>query len=142
MRTHWLVGFLLLLALGCGSRKFAPVSGKVTLNGEPLANALVAFNPIPKGGSSEAGPGSIGTTDANGEFTLRVRPDQPGALVGNHRVGITAMVPAAGDTDARQPRRRGSATKPLPRRYNEETTLTFEVPSAGTDQAIFELKSP
>ena len=141
MRTRWLVGCLLVLTLGCGSRKFAPVSGKVTLNGLPLANALVAFNPIPPEGSGQAGPGSIGTTDADGVFTLRVNSDQSGALVGKHRVGITAQVPA-GDTDTRQPRRRGAATKPLPRRYNEETTLTFDVPPGGSDQAIFELTSP
>jgi hypothetical protein len=141
MRTHWLVGCLFVLALGCGSRKFAPVSGKVTLNGQPLANALVAFNPIPPEGSAQAGPGSIGTTDANGVYTLRVSSDQAGALVGKHRVGITAQVPA-GDTDTRQPRRRGSPTKPLPRCYNEETTLTFDVPSGGTDQANFALQSP
>jgi hypothetical protein len=142
MRARWLVSFVLVSALGCGSRQFAPVSGKVTLNGKPLANALVVFNPIPKEGTSEAGPGSIGTTDANGEFTLRVSPDQAGALVGKHRVGITAVIPSGGESDARRPRRGGSLMKPLPSRYNDQSTLTMDVPPGGTDQANFDLESP
>src|SRR6516162_11327434 len=103
MQVRWLVGLVLLSALGCSSQRFAPVSGRVTLNGAPLANALVSFNPIPKEGSAEAGPGSVGTTNDHGEYTLRVGPDQPGALVGKHRVAITGMNLRVGESDTRQP---------------------------------------
>ena len=142
MRARWLFGLLLVSAVGCGSRRFAPVSGRVTLNGQPLANALVAFNPIPPEGSSEAGPGSIATTDANGEYTLRVTPDRPGALVGKHRVAITGMNLQVGESDRRQPRAGRPLTKPIPRRYNDQSELTCEVPPGGTDQANFDLQSP
>jgi hypothetical protein len=113
----------------------------VTLNGKPLANALVAFNPVPKEGSSEAGPGSIATTNDNGEFTLRVGPHQQGALVGKHRVAITGRDPRGEDSDVRGARG-GGAVNTIPSRYNDQSELTFEVPSGGTDQANFDLKSP
>jgi hypothetical protein len=114
----------------------------VTLNGKPLANALVAFNPIPKDGTSEAGPGSVGTTDENGEFTLRVSSNRKGALVGKHRVAISAMGnPQAGESDAPVPRGRRPPVNTIPSRYNDKSDLTFEVPPGGTDQANFPLKS-
>jgi hypothetical protein len=132
----------LVAALGCGSRPIVPVSGKVTLNGKPLANAMVAFNPIPKEGSSEAGPGSVGTTDENGAFTLKVSPDRKGALVGRHRVAISATNPPTGGGDARLPRGGRALRNTIPSRYNEQSELTLEVPSGGTDRADFELTSP
>src|SRR5437764_310704 len=92
MRARWIVVCALVPALGCGSRQFVPVSGKVTLNGKPLANALVSFNRVPEEGSIESGPSSVGTTNQNGEYTLRVTLKQVGALVGKHRVAITAII--------------------------------------------------
>src|SRR5262245_3726367 len=92
MRAHWIfVAAALVLAPGCSASKFAPVSGKVTMNGKPLANATVAFNPIPAEGSIESGPTSVGTTNQSGEFTLRATLKQTGAMVGKHRVTISAM---------------------------------------------------
>ena len=142
MQARLMLGFALVLALGCGGRKFAPVSGKVTLNGKPVANAVVAFNPIPKEGSSEAGPGSVGTTNEYGEFTLKVGRNQKGALVGKHRVAISAMNPQIGESDARIARGRGPLVNTIPSRYNDKSELTFEVPSGGSDEANFDLKSP
>jgi len=66
MRARLLLGFALVLGLGCGSGKFAPVSGTVTMNGKPLAGALVIFSPIAKEGSIDAGPGSSGKTNDKG----------------------------------------------------------------------------
>jgi hypothetical protein len=142
MRARLMLGLALVLALGCGSRKIAPVSGRVTLNGKPVANALVAFNPIPQEGTSEAGPGSVGTTNDQGEFTLIVSSNRKGALVGKHRVAISAMNPQAGESDARVPRGRRPLVNTIPSRYNEKSELTFEVPPGGTDQANFPLESP
>jgi hypothetical protein len=137
-----MLGLALVLTVGCGGPRIAPVSGKVTLNGNPLPNALVSFNPIPKEGSSEAGPGSIGSTNANGEFTLKLTPERKGALVGRHRVAITAMNPGAGESDTRRPAGPRPLVNTIPGRYNEKTELTFEVLSGGSDQANFDLKSP
>jgi hypothetical protein len=142
MRVRVILGVALVLAPGCGSQKFAPVSGRVTLNGEPLANAFVTFNPIPKAASIEGGPTAVGMTDQDGRFSLRVSLDQNGALVGKHRVAITVVNAQAGNTDARVGRKGRPLTSAIPSRYNDQSDLTFEVPSGGTDQANFELQSP
>jgi len=55
------VGF----ACGCGSYKLAPVSGQVTVNGKPLPNAAVIFQPK-RAKTSTPGPGSYGKTDDQG----------------------------------------------------------------------------
>ena len=74
---------LVLAALGCGSDyRLAPVSGRVTLNGKPLAGAHVHFQPIGSRAQPSPGPGSHGVTDAEGRFTLQVDARQPGAVVG------------------------------------------------------------
>src|SRR5436190_24169142 len=120
MRARWLL-VSLVLALGCGSQKYVPVAGKVTLNGKPLANALVAFNRIPEAGSIESGPSAVGTTDQNGEFTLRVSLQQTGALVGKHRVAISAMSSqVGGDSDA-PVAPGGGPRNTIPIRYNDKT---------------------
>jgi hypothetical protein len=142
MRAHWLLVFALLPTVGCRSPKFAPVSGKVTLNGQPVAGALVAFNRIPPEGSIESGPSALGTTNQNGEFTLRVSLKQTGALVGKHRVAISLMSSGPGDSDAPVAPGDARPRNIIPARYNDQTELTFEVPARGTDRADFDLKSP
>ena len=82
----------LALASGCRDADFpvAPVEGKVTLNGEPLADAHVSFRPVLEQNQVEAGPGSVAVTNEQGEFKLRlIDPEQFGAVVGRHRVAIT-----------------------------------------------------
>src|SRR5947209_19745243 len=103
MRPHLVLGFAVLLAIGCGS-KYAPVSGKVTLNGKPLPNAHVMFQPVGKPGSIEAGEGSAGKTNEKGEFTLTSSTGKNGAMVGTHQVSISASEAQAGDRDTRPPR--------------------------------------
>ena len=90
MQVRLLLGSALLLVLGCGGgAKVVPVTGRVTLNGKPLADAKVSFQPIAKEKSMEAaGPGSTGKTDAEGKFTLKTPTGQDGAVVGMHRVRI------------------------------------------------------
>lgn len=83
----------LFLIVGCGSGdtpQLAPVSGKVTRDGSPVADALVIFTPS-KGSSSSA------STDAEGNFELKYFDGQRGAVVDTHRVKVTT----------------GSPTKPL-----------------------------
>jgi hypothetical protein len=79
------VPILLLFALaGCrdGGRQVAPVHGRITLDGRPLANADVQFQPD---GSLRA---SSGRTDADGHYELMYKRGQPGAIVGPHTVRI------------------------------------------------------
>ena len=126
------------LAAGCGRAGVAPVSGRVTLNGQPLANVHVSFQPAAAGKDHNPGGGSYAITDANGRFTLRlVEGDAPGAVVGRHRVEIT---PRNSDDDI--DRRGKGAVAGVPARYNRNSDLTFDVPAGGTDKADFSLTAP
>jgi len=143
MKTNcWLLGVALVSVSGCGEApKFAPVSGVVTLNGKPLANATVAFAPIAKEGSIDAGDGSAGKTNAQGEYTLTTSRRVPGAMVGKHRVRISVLAQQVGESDQRPPPGGWPLKDKIPARYNGETTLTFDV-VPGPNKADFDLKSP
>jgi hypothetical protein len=142
--TRLLVGVAVVsMMIGCGgSERFAPVSGKVTLNGNPLAHATVSFQPFAKTGSIEAGEGSTGKTNEKGEFTLSSSTGKRGALLGKHGVSISALDPQIGEHDTRPPRGGWPRADKVPSRYNAKTELTFDVPSGGTNKADFDLTSP
>lgn len=92
MRTATLSLALAGLALlsGCSNQpELAAVTGTVTMNGKPLKNVKVAFQPDPDKGTR--GSGSAGVTDDNGTFTLTYDGGKPGALVGHHRVLLTDL---------------------------------------------------
>jgi hypothetical protein len=95
VRRRWLGWFCLFVvawAPGCSDgRKWAPVSGRVTLDGEPQEGIYVYFEPElppdvdPLQGVSK----SYARTDADGQYTLNfmdVDKDRPGALISSHTV--------------------------------------------------------
>ena len=131
---------------GCDSGpKFAPVSGRVTYDGKPLANAFVEFSPVSPGGGGDPGPGSVGKTDAEGRYTLHsgLDKDVGGAVVGKHKVRISTAdgSDSGGDRDADSGagKKRKAAGPVIPDRYFGNTTLSFDVPPGGTDGANFDL---
>jgi hypothetical protein len=130
------------MALGCGGGPaVAPVSGTVTMDGKPLANAAVNFQPKASGRDVNPGPGSAGMTDAQGNFTLQVvGTAQNGAVVGRHRVEISAYVRGPG-SDSNGDRREPAPRNLVPAKYNDHTTLEFDVPAGGTQAARFDLTS-
>lgn len=126
----WLLGPLMA---GCGSGRsdLAPVSGKVTLDGQPLAKALVEF--IPEGTS---GVVAIGRTDEQGNYTLMASRSAQGATIGPNKVRITTFEII--DDNGRQ----RVVPERVPSRYNSQTelrvtvaprsnTLNFELTTAG-----------
>jgi hypothetical protein len=121
MRTRSLSLLVLVLVLGCGGSKQASVSGTVTLDGQPLTNAVVNFQPT--GTDLNPGPGSYGRTNDKGEYTLEVAGGGSGAVLGWHKVTI---------------RPGGQVT--IPAKYNSKTELKFEVKS-GDNIANFPLTS-
>jgi hypothetical protein len=132
------VGVALFVA-GCGKNphRLAPVSGMVTMDGEPLANALVAFLPDTKPGAKPS-PTSRGETDKDGRYWLTSSEDKPGAVVGMSKVRIETKKSTGGSEGE------GGVTlarETVPEKYNARTELTFEVPEEGTDAADFDLKS-
>jgi len=128
LRWAWCGAALAGLALaGCGGG-LPSVSGVVTLDGKPLANASVSFQP--EGGGTQ---GSYAKTDEEGRYTLKVvGSDRAGAVAGKHVVRISQFEGSGSDSGGREK---------LPARYNAKTTLTFEVPAGGTDKADFALQS-
>jgi hypothetical protein len=131
---------LVLLAAGCGSSDpyaYAPVSGRVTLNGKALPNATVSFQPVATG-TSTPGTGSSAITDSDGRYTLEVVGKSiKGAVVGKHKVRIDLPHPPENPSDDRQKK-----VKHLPSKYSgKNTELQFDVPAGGTDAANFDLKS-
>src|ERR1700752_1592241 len=86
MCVRWLSGLLLIVIVAaCGCNRsglnLAYVEGVVTYNGQPVEQAGVLFKP-------DTGPFAMGTTDAEGKFTLTTA-NRPGALIGEHKVSIS-----------------------------------------------------
>jgi len=139
MRSLYLFPLLLCLLAGCsgGPHKVAPVSGRVTLNGQPLAHAAVTFQPVATEGNLNPGPGSGGFTDSNGRYILKLTGmETKGAVVGKHMVRIN-LAPQDNSADDKPKR-----YKDLPAQYNKKTKLKYDVPPGGTDSADFQLTSP
>jgi hypothetical protein len=66
-----------------------PVTGTVTMNGKPLKNVKVTFQPDPDKGTR--GAGATGVTDDSGAFTLKYEGKKDGTIVGHHRVLLTDL---------------------------------------------------
>ena len=108
---------------GCGPAVdpgYHPVSGTVTLDGAPLVDAVVAFQPTGEGSSG------TGRTDENGTYILYYASQRPGAKVGENRVVISKeSIASSGDDEfAVVTEEEGEL---LPARYNRETELTATV---------------
>ena len=130
-------GVVLASTFGCGESKVASVSGTVKLDGEPLANAVVIFQPVGDGKTSP-GVGSIGRTNDKGEYHLRLIGGGNGAFRGKHRVEISCPI-----DDGQNSPDEDRATKPpnqVPDRYNAASKVTYEV-KPGENKADFDLTS-
>ncbi len=137
-RTRFVFLFGIVLFLGCSDApKTGLVSGTVHLDGKPLANALVSFQPV--GSQLNPGPGSTGRTNEKGEYSLQVIGGGRGAIVGKHRVEISCLVDDGktnpGD-DRPSPRR-----DRVPPKYNLNSELTFDVKSGENTADFKELTS-
>lgn len=139
---------LLATLAGCGPKlpETIPVTGVVTLDGAPCADALVTFIPI----EETKGNGGAGYTAADGKFTAHLHDGQsgkgpPGLLPGKYKVVINKSVNPDGTPFVRDPNVApidSNARELLPATYSdfEKTTLRLEVGLASIDQK-FELKS-
>jgi hypothetical protein len=82
-----MIMLMLALETGCGPSRPAllPAEGVVTLDGKPLANAALVFQPKAGGRPASA------RTDASGRFRMGTYTPQDGVLPGEHAVTITAI---------------------------------------------------
>jgi hypothetical protein len=141
---------VLVSCAGCGQRlPVAPVSGTITLDGQPLADAHITTQPIATD-SRNPGPGSFGRTDAEGHFELElVNPPMKGAIIGEHRVMI---LPAAGEPEVNEPHQttdgkqywtdepqEGASSDQSPQSFGDGS-LRMQVAAEGTRDLRFDLK--
>lgn len=126
----WVSCFVLVACLiGCGGPahpEVGRVSGVVTLDGQPLPEATVMFQPA-EGRASQA------TTDSAGKYSLTYLDGVPGAKLGSHTVIIRTEIPGE---DGQPP----IAKEKLPKRYHDQTELTAEV-KPGSNTFDFPLTS-
>lgn len=81
IRASVAVLFLTLPACGPARPAIAPVSGRITVSGQPVTTGVVWFYP-------QAGRAATGLIDADGRYTLGTFTRGDGALLGDHRVVI------------------------------------------------------
>jgi len=133
--SHFALLLLLSSFTGCmGSDgepipDLAEVTGIVTLDGTPLGNAKIIFEPqqIREKGRARA---SNATTAADGSYTLEYNADASGATPGKHTVMIIKL--------SDNPDEAGKQL--IPAKYNDKTELTADV-TAGDNTVNFDLKS-
>ena len=131
-----LLAAMLVMVAGCGEKgNYVPVSGVITLDGQPIEGAQVSFQPQAKGDNINPGPGSVGTCDATGRYELKTIREDPGAVPGMHTVRIYGpkAVRSGGDLDAAT----NTGPEIFPEKYNFRTELTIDIPAEGTDKADF-----
>lgn len=159
-----LIRLLLLIPLavlvGCGENyNTSQVTGRITLDGAPIAGASVTFQPV-EGGT---GMPAVGMTDDNGEYSvtdMRGGDFGSGAVPGDYMVGIQWFAPSStatasatsedGDdaTEEASETAKGDHNKvtgpesKLPEKYQNPKTseLTASVAS-GSNEFNFELSS-
>ena len=136
-RSSAWVAVLLLVCSGCADDgRLASVSGTITLNGKPLPNAHIQFEPKEIAEDGTGGISSYAHADKDGKYTLKTLDDSDGAVVGLHRVRIT--LPASGDdtSDEVDP----AFKSPIPKRYRDGS-LEFTVKPGGHSDADFDIQT-
>lgn len=116
---------------GCGGPAgVGAVSGTVTLEGKPLASAVVKFAPKDGGAPSRA------ITDESGRYALRYTRSYSGAVVGEHVVSISTYAAAIPDAEPAKP----EVPEKVPAKYNANSELVVTVKS-GSNTLDFPLDS-
>lgn len=139
--SAWLVVLVLTVSLnvtGCSESgpPRVPVSGRVTVDGEPLAWGAILF--IPERGT--AGP-KAGVEVVNGEFSAE-RHDGP--VVGKLRVQIRndrdqETMKTTGDGTANSATENADSKPSIPSRYNRYSQLVIETSTTGENYFEFDL---
>jgi hypothetical protein len=121
---------IVMLSAGCGGPPLHPVSGRVTLDGEPLDEAVIMFVPL------EANARKTGGAVTAGRYVV---PRDVGLAAGRYRVEIADDPPI--DSHGRPGTAPQPARRRLPVMYATDSPLVVEV-VAGADTGFdFELQA-
>ena len=74
----------MLLAAGCGV-SHTPVSGMVTVDGQPHGDLVISFMPVEGGGLT-----AVGTADGDGKFQMGTEKPNNGVKPGKYKVTVSA----------------------------------------------------
>ena len=127
-----------LCCIGCGKGpKKVSVSGKVTLDGQPIQNCSVLFQAVNPGGTAEWRPDATGLTDSEGRFVLSSIGEKggAGAVAGEYVVKF-------GWSDPNPPANESERPAQPPYQLPQDAQITgikFTVPAKGTSEADFQL---
>ncbi len=116
---------------GCGGSgaNLGKVTGKVTLAGQPVPEALVMFSPV-SGGSPSAG-----RTGADGTYTLVYARGINGAIIGEHTVTISTFKDALEDPPTPE------VKETVPLKYREGDSLPKVTVKSGSNNLDFTLEA-
>ena len=110
-----------------------PVAGTVTLDGAPLAEGMIQFDPMAETAGTTAAAEIVG-----GKYAIA---KTQGPAPGKHKVRISGRAPVKlgpGEAPGGTPRRK---PEPVPAKYNNQSTLETEIPEGGSEALDFTLKS-
>lgn len=128
----------MLAQLGCGGGDALPrepVSGTVTLAGEPLPSGSITFMPTD---TNAAGTGATAPL-TNGAYRV---PRESGLVPGKYRVAISRLEEIATKSAAKAQPGDGDAPamkERVPAKYNAQSTLNAEVSKGGKNVFDFSL---
>lgn len=139
---------LAILSLGCGgvvdNLGRQAISGKVTLDGTPLANGAIRFEPFGVQKQTTA----TGTAIKDGQYSIK---QSEGLPPGKYTVSITShgadssaafpTDPAAAMDAAAEAAKAPPPKELIPSQYNTQTELVIEVQKGAVKEENFDLKS-
>ena len=124
----FILAFVALSTTGCDGDSTS-VTGTVTLNSEPLTEALIQFTPLDADGRI-----ALAKTSADGTYQLSSSRNISDVAPGKYRVTITTSDITGEDDRGRVIR----SQEKVPKKYNSNTELTKEV-TQGANKIDFEL---
>ncbi|MBL4884819.1 MAG: carboxypeptidase regulatory-like domain-containing protein [Planctomycetaceae bacterium] len=127
--------FSMVAVIGCGGGSneelvdVVPVTGKITLNGEPLKGAAITFMPQDEG----MGRPCFGATDDDGAYVIKTQDGRKGCPVGKFKVIISKFAMEDGTPVGEDPEAAALGMEHLPAQYSsgEQTQLSADVPEGG-----------
>ena len=131
-----ILALLALVTIGCSGSTGArlPVSGAVSLDGNPLSGGWIHFRPISEGPSSaaeiHAGKFAIAATNGLVPGTYRVEIEFQKPTGKTIRVNTGEQIEEIEET-----------RQIIPPQYNRQSVLTAEIQAQGENALTFELKS-